>query len=208
MASACSDHTSPYSNQQENVALVEITPGGDLVINRAMVQSFAPNLLQQVLAGAGTPTYTYEQKGSTLRNVETFPGTPREHKTASPKPKKDIHDHYEKARIANFQQGRIWSSQIRRLVREQKITRYEAMQAIAQYSGRPVTDIRCLVELHNKAAKEKCRNMRQNLVWLKHLQGMNDKQIAAALNIHSKTVASDRREMKQRQLGGTENVHA
>ncbi len=176
------------ANGQEPVSIAQIHADGSLTLHPALVRQFSPDLLENVFG------------------AQALPGKSQPQHRHMPEPVNDATNHYDVLRKANYSEGRIWASRVRRSMRVERRGRYEAMQTIAEHLGRPVTDIRCLVELHNKAVKPRAKAMRQNLVWQKHLHNMTDRQIADDLRIHSKTVASDRREMKQRQLGGMENV--
>ncbi len=175
------------NNQQDAVSLVDMHPDGRVTLHPALVEQLAPNLLARFLNNPSV---------SNPDNVEAFPSV----KNQTHKPACKHADHYEMTRKSNYRQGRIWASYLRRKVRDTDCSRYEGMQSIASDLGLPVTDIRCLIELHNKAMRARAKSMRQNLVWKKYLSGFTHKEIALAFQIHPKTVAADIKCMKELQL--------
>lgn len=183
--------TSHALKEQEAVPLVSRLADGSYHI----AAEFAP-VLMRGLAQKTAP----QAPALVSNNVEPFPATSEE---ATQK-----NNSYETQRRANFQNGRIWSSMTRRLMREEDITRYEAFQDIAEITGKPVTDIKRLVEFNNKQVKVRGKAIRQAIVWKWFCEGLNHQQIANLFpfKLHSKTVASDLKEIKQQQYGGTQNV--
>lgn len=187
MASAFGHHTANNLNQQGAVPLVSRLPDGSYHI----AAEFAPVIMQ------GLAQVTQQPANNTpcpaQNSVEPFPVTTED----AP----EVPNQYEIQRRANFQNGRTWASLTRRLMREEAITRYKAFQDIADITGKPVTDIRRLVEFNNKYAKVRGKAIRHAIVWKWFCEGLNHQQIANRFpfKLHSKTVASDIQIMKGRQ---------
>lgn len=194
---ACEQNNAQPDIEQASVSLVEMRADGMMTIHPALVQQFAPTL--QALFNGTSPA-------PTLGNVTALPGHAGDAPANVPRAEKPTLNQFDLQRKESYRRGRIWASWSRRLLRQEGIKRYTALKHIADKTGQPVTDIRCLVEVHNKTLKVRAKAMRQNLVWQKHLHNLTDQQIADDLRIHPKTVASDRREVKQQQLRGMRNV--
>lgn len=199
MANASLHHTGAFheQQQQEGVALLVLNGDGSLTVHPAAVQGVFPGLVSSLLGNGSPASLT-----PTLRNVEAFPGIPRGANACSPSPTPSKTNQYDQALRENFQRGRNWASKIRRVVQATGCEPYEAMQNIATQIGVPVTDVRVLVELSNKAVRPRGKAIRRAILWKWHCEGSSHRASAERFPfpLHEKTVAADVKAMKEAQL--------
>ena len=190
MANSYPEHTVTPFDQQEAIALVSQLPDGSLVITPKAIGMFFPTMAQACASPAPKAAPALQKS-----NVEQLPVKP-------------VSTGEDYQRKLNFYRGRVWASMKRRFMREEGITEYQAYQDIAAIECKPVTEIQMYVKFVNRITKKRVKSLRQSIVWKMHCLGLKHKEIADRFpfDLHYKTVASDIKEMKSRQNGGTQNV--